>query len=268
MSRPVKIKIFMHKKSLNEAIHLSFSELLPFSKKFKVDLRRYLFTIKLLDKILNGVEGKRILDVGTGIGIVPLALKILGAHPTGVDYYVFPENQNAQFAVEEIGELRKIWEKHGIKILNANIYGADNIFEKFDAAVSEATIEHLKNPKMFLENIRASIKQGGIFLLSTPNLATLLKRLRFMAGLSPNWPVSDFYKSGESFTGHWREYTMKELKWMCREAGFKIIETRNKNLLASFKHNQGPKKHLRAFVQFIAGAVPGSREMNYLVCKK
>ncbi len=250
----------------------SFDILAPFSKKFKVDESRYLFSLALIMQCIksNQREDTKIVDIGTGIGLLPLTLKRLGFNACGVDWYVFPEAQNDMFKVAEIEELKVIWKKNNLTIYNSNIFTNElpEALESADIIVSEAMIEHLKDPKAFLLACNRLLKPNGILLLTTPNIATLLKRLRFLLGRSPNWPVAEFFAAGEAFTGHWREYTMAELTYMCENAGFKIIKTYNKNLLTTFKGWRNWRKNLRACIMSISTLLPGTREMNYLLCQK
>lgn len=259
----------MPKSNNLKMLQKAYQELLPYSKKYRVDFKRYLFSLDIITNIRD-LKDKKILDLGTGIGIMPLALKFLGLNSYGQDYYIFPENGNQMFGVSDIDKLKDIWTKNNLIISNKNIYASDFDFhtESFDFILSEATIEHLKDPKKFIEQIIYFLKPNGYLLISTPNLTTLLKRLRFLLGKSPNWPIEDFYKAGDAFTGHWREYTLRELKYICQASDLKIIQTYNKNLLSGFKNLKEWQKNYRALIALIANLIPGSCEMNYILCQK
>lgn len=251
--------------SLNKAYH----DLLPYSKKYTVDFDRYLFSLELLQKLPN-FKSKKILDIGTGIGLMPLALHNLGAQVSGLDYYVFPESENQMFQIKEISDLQKIWKENTVTVYNNNIYFSElpPEIQSVDIIISECMIEHLKDPKKFLTRAHDLLTTDGILLVTTPNLATLLKRLRFLIGRSPHWPVEEFFADGENFTGHWREYTMKELIFLCEKSGFEIIETHNKNLLTKFKGWKNWRKNIRALVMSLSWFVPQGREMHYVLCRK
>lgn len=247
----------------------AYSLLLPYSKKYTVDTDRYLVTIDLLNQIPD-IKNKKILDVGTGIGIVPLALRLLGLKADGLEYYIFPKHGNQMFGLQHINELKKVWNDHALTIWDKNIHDAD-----FPAAatnmgviVSEATIEHLRDPRNFLERCHSLLEPGGFLLISTPNVATLLKRLRFLLGKSPYWPIESFFADGEKFTGHWREYTLAELCQMCQLSGFKVVQARNLNALTKFKSLRDWRKNMRAMVALISSLIPGAREMNYVLAQK
>ncbi len=252
-------------KALGQAYHALF----PSSKKYGVDFERYLFSLELLQS-LPDFEKKTFLDIGTGIGIMPLALHNLGVDVSGLDYFIFPESDNKMFGISEIDTLQKIWSENNVKVYNSNIYNAElpPDLQPVDVIISEAMIEHLKDPKKFFTAAQQLLKPGGYLLLTTPNSATLLKRLRFLLGRSPNWPVDEFFETGENFTGHWREYTMKELVYMCEKSGFEVVEKYNKNLLTKFKGWRNWRKNLRAVIMSIASLVPGAGEMHYVLCRK
>jgi len=256
-------------KHLSNIVTQVYDELKPFSDKYRVDKKRYIFTLQILNR-LGELNKKTILDVGTGIGLTPLSLQKLGAHAFGLDFYIFPKNQNNMFNNQSIEKIKKIWQRNNIHILDKSIY--DNNLpwpnKYFDIVLSEAMIEHLKDPKKFIEQCGKFLKPRGYLLISTPNPATLLKRLRFLLGRSPNWPIESYYNAGENFTGHWREYTIKELIYMCQTSGFEIVKTYNKNLLASFKKISAWHKNFQALIVLISSIFPKTKEMNYILCRK
>jgi 2-polyprenyl-3-methyl-5-hydroxy-6-metoxy-1,4-benzoquinol methylase len=241
----------------------------PYSKKYSVDFDRYRFSLELLNKIPN-ITNKKVLDIGTGIGIMPVALKKLGCMAAGLDYYIFPEADNKMFGLSEINTYRNVWQNEQIQVFNKNIFDPKlpQSIGTFDVIISEATIEHLKDPKKFLQQCHSLLNPGGYLLLTTPNLTTLIKRIRFLFGKSSHWPIESFFNDGDQFTGHWREYTISELCYMCEATGFKVLNTYNKNALAKFKSLRAWGKNLRALVNLLAGVIPGTREMNYVLCQK
>lgn len=258
----------MTKKELSDNLKTSYRELLPFSNKYKIDFRRYFFTLNILNSL--NFKNKKLLDIGTGIGILPVTINRLGAKATGLDYFIFPENHNEMFGQDSIKGLQTIWGKNNTEIINHNIYNKTDKLqeEQFDIITSEATIEHLKDPKKYIEKCSSLLKPRGYFLISTPNSAKLLNRIRFIFGLSPNWPVAEFYNTGNNFTGHWREYTIAELKTICEISNLEIIKTYNKNLLAHFGKISKWRKNYRALIALFANLIPSAGDMNYILCRK
>ena len=56
------------------------------------------------------------------------------------------------------------------------------------------------------------MKPGGALILTTPNIASLFRRLRLLLGKQPIYHY------------HVREYTMKEVVSLLREVGFEIVK--------------------------------------------
>ena len=116
--------------------------------------------------------------------------------------------------------------------------------------------------------MRLLLKDGGYVITMTPNLAVFYKRLRFLLGLSPYWNVADFFNLGElGFTGHWREYTPKELNWIHKQAGFSLIEAKNWDIFP-LADKKKLRNFLHLFVRYISYPIPNSREANIIVGKK
>jgi SAM-dependent methyltransferase len=63
---------------------------------------------------------------------------------------------------------------------------------------------------LVLSKINRALKPGGVLILTTPNIASLFRRLRLLLGIQPIYHY------------HVREYTMKEVVSLLREAGFEI----------------------------------------------
>lgn len=256
-------------KSLKSYLRESFKSLRPFSDKYESDFDRYLHSLNVLSKIPNFKE-KRILDLGTGVGILPLALKKMGFNAYGLDYYIFSRLADGRFAVENMSDLKNIWSKHDLTVHNVPILDKDFTAQqgKFDILICEAVIEHLKDPKVFLEWCGGLLNNGGYILITTPNIATLTKRIRFFLGKTPMWPIEDFYESGDSFTGHWREYTMNELDYMVNKSGFDVVSKNTKNVLAKFKKPTRVKKNLVALITLLSFPFSNTREVHYVLCRK
>ena len=258
----------MDKIILEKTLRQAYISLSPYSNKYTVDFERYLVTLRLLSTIPD-VRSKKILDIGTGIGLLPMTLVKLGLSASGMEHYIFPKHDNQMFGLAHIETIKSTWDTEHLTVFDADIFDHDltRTVGRYDVIISEATIEHVKDPRLFIDQCRSLLNPGGYLLISTPNVSTLLKRFRFLLGKSPYWPIESFLKDGEKFTGHWREYTLKELEYMCRTAGFSIIESRNVNALAKFKSFTDWRKNFRALIVLVSEIVPGSREMNYVLAK-
>ncbi len=254
--------------SLKGALADAYRLLTPYSGQYTVDAPRYLIMLEYIAGLPNA-RTKRILDLGTGIGILPLALRLAGYHANGIDYFIFPETDNTMFGRTAIDDLKRIWRSIGLIIDKQDITSSlpENLYQTTDIVTSDATIEHLKDPKTFLLNCYFLLASGGHLILSTPNLTTLLKRIRFLVGKSPHWPIAEFFKDGEKFTGHWREYTQEELSYMCTTVGFEVLQIKTRDVLTPWKR-RGFKKNLRALIARLARLIPSAQEVHYVLARK
>ena len=105
---------------------------------------------------------------------------------------------------------------------------ADNTF---DRVISFQVIEHIKNDKAYLQEIRRVLKPGGIALITTPNRKFTLTR-------NP-W--------------HEREYLAVELNALCREV-FKQVEIKgiggNKKVMEYYNQNKASVQKITRFDVF------------------
>lgn len=93
--------------------------------------------------------------------------------------------------------------------------------ETMDVIYAGALIEHLYDPEFWLRECHRVLKDEGILVLSTPNIASLTNRLRLRFGRGPK-----FYAPALSwpFGGHIRIFTAGTLKRLLEENGFAIDE--------------------------------------------
>ncbi len=61
--------------------------------------------------------------------------------------------------------------------------------ESFDVIAAGEIIEHLIDVDRFLTEIGRCLKRSGLLVLSTPNLARLIDRLRFLFGITPKQTI-------------------------------------------------------------------------------
>jgi 2-polyprenyl-6-hydroxyphenyl methylase/3-demethylubiquinone-9 3-methyltransferase len=113
----------------------------------------------ILDKI-GTIQGKTILDIGCGGGLISCPLSRLGANVTGID-----ADQQAIRVAQEHAKAEK---------LNAcfvNGAAEDLIYQKkkFDVVLALEVIEHVDNPNLFVELCSNLLKPNGMVIFSTLN---------------------------------------------------------------------------------------------------
>jgi SAM-dependent methyltransferase len=148
----------------------------------------------------KSIRGKVVADVGCAGGsfldhVLGLAKQIIAVEPCPIyheslkkrGYHVFPYATNACET------------KSGI----------------VDIAVSSQVIEHVRNPRRFLEDIRPLLSSKGLLLISTPNRDDILMSL-----LPAEFPAF-FYR-----VVHRWYFDMKSLAECVRRAGYEVVGTR------------------------------------------
>lgn len=105
-------------------------------------------------------KDKKVLDLACGEGYGSFLLSEWGAKEViGVD-----------ISKESINNANKNFKKDNIKFLVSDAEKLSTLEDKsFDLIVSFETIEHLKNPDLFLKEIKRLIKPNGIIIMSCPN---------------------------------------------------------------------------------------------------
>lgn len=161
-------------------------------------------------------KGGRVLDIGTGAGIVPETLLRLGYSVVTVD---LARNEKGREPLERLVALGA--EGHFAAV------GLDPVpipDDSVDVAFAGDVIEHLPgSPRHFLREILRLLKPGGYIVLTTPNAVRLAVRLRVLLGYS-NWPPVSIYIENPPdppwHAGHHHEYTSCELTYVLKDGGF------------------------------------------------
>jgi 2-polyprenyl-3-methyl-5-hydroxy-6-metoxy-1,4-benzoquinol methylase len=93
-----------------------------------------------------------------------------------------------------------------------------NVKGKFDYIIFADVLEHTRNPETIISKFKKFLKPGGFILVSLPNVAHPLVRMRLLLG---KWNYSD---TGILDKTHLRFFTQKTARRMLEGAGLKIIE--------------------------------------------
>jgi len=122
---------------------------------------------------------------------------------------------------------------------------------------AEEVIEHIYDTDYFVREVYRVLKGSGVFILSTPNLASLINRFRLLFGLQPRYV--QFSIEGP---GHIRYYTVGALKKQLMKHGF-VVERIIGNFL-SFP-DPFPKKPLRRYILSYLGTIFPTFSENIIV---
>ena len=142
---------------------------------------------EVLGKVVNG----NVADIGCGTGF---GTHLLTARADKV--YGYEIDKNAIKFAERVFPFDKLFFSYG------DI--TKGIFGEYDFVIMVDVLEHIKNDKKALENVRGMLTKGGKLILSTPNR---LSR----------------YRKADT---HYREYSPDELKTLLQGV-FNSVELRN-----------------------------------------
>jgi len=95
--------------------------------------------------------------------------------------------------------------------------------EVFDGLLMGELIEHLYDPVALVRECHRVLRPGGALVLTTPNLATLQDRLRFLLGRSPRQvdPLHEYLRL------HIRPFTAQLLTRLLARGGFVVSAVRS-----------------------------------------
>jgi len=179
--------------------------------------RAYADTHTVALSLLEGNErtakgaSRRALDLGAGRGELSTHLAARGYAVTAVERYGPQFEANVPLVDAD---------------LNEPLPFAD---ASFDTAMAIEILEHLENPRGFLRELARALRPGGVAIVSTPNLTSLLSRFLFAACgqwdlfFNHSWRLRDPYSP--LVHGHITPVTRWLLEHHARDAGF-VVESR------------------------------------------
>jgi 2-polyprenyl-3-methyl-5-hydroxy-6-metoxy-1,4-benzoquinol methylase len=163
--------------------------------------------------ILSSIgTGKRVLDVGCNDGYIGGLIL---------------QNHNDVYGVDIVKDNLKEATKKGIKAIFFDITKRNFPYESnlFDVVLLGDVIEHVFDTDMILKNCYNILKPSGFLLLTTPNVASLGRRLMLLFGISPFLEYSPNHSTNNlPSVGHIRYYTKNILYRQLKMNNYKTIE--------------------------------------------
>jgi len=209
---------------LRNVIRLFKSKL---SKRYlRINLNRVAHDINDLKNHSINKDFKKlsILDIGGGLGLFSIGLKILNVHKSViVDDFSELFNSNK--------EVKNIFKKFNVNFLKINLLSSDiiKLKDKYDIVTCFHTIEHFHHsPKKLLIRISKIIKKDGLFILCTPNSNNIKKRIECFFGVY-NWSNMHDYFYSDEFRGHVREPNIADLIFFTKYMNLKIVKIYGRN---------------------------------------
>lgn len=107
-----------------------------------------------------------------------------------------------------------------VRTLDLNDDFAPRYDRRFALVVAVDVVEHLASPRHFLRQARDLLDDGGHLLLTTPNVANWIGRLRFVATGDLRWFDAHHYRR----LRHISPTTDAQMRAMLDEAGFRLVD--------------------------------------------
>ena len=160
-------------------------------------------------EVADALPRGRALDVPCGPGLASEALRRLGFEVTAADLDERAFAASSGIAFERLD-------------LDLPLPFADASFELVHCGDG---IEHLESPLRALRELARVLAPGGTLVLTTPNYASLERRLRFLVSGSLAKPLPRGGAASERAPhGHVSPLTFTQLAWMAESAGLTLVE--------------------------------------------
>ena len=166
--------------------------------------KRYAMLLKLLSNYITDSKIK-LLDIGRS----ELTTLMANAFDIKVDSVGFMKDEktetgfNYQFNLND-AQYKANWRQD---------------MPQYDIIVMAEVIEHLyTSPSLVLSFIKTLLSPDGILIIQTPNAVVLHKRILLLLGYNPYMLI----REDVTHPGHFREYTIKELKRYIEQNGLRI----------------------------------------------
>ncbi|QOJ79275.1 class I SAM-dependent methyltransferase [Infirmifilum lucidum] len=207
---------------------------------FYLEYSRRIYVVNLAKRFC---PGRRVVDLGAQPFILSCMLRALGYDVTAVD--VEPEKYESMAKA------------CGVEVVKSDLERAIDLpSESFDCAVFSEVLEHLNPyyaPKTLCE-IGRVLRTGGVLILTTPNVASLFRRLKALIGRNPIYRY------------HVHEYTMDEVQQLLIESGFEVVfkEYTPVNDLSFIDCSEEEYKSLRSYVDLLKAAIKRPSKIRVL----
>lgn len=163
-------------------------------------------------------DGLKILDIGCWDGSYAIRYK---------------KNSNIIYGIESSSTAALRAKKKGI-IVEQGDFMENNFFRntKFDVIVAGEIIEHIFETDIFVQKIRSMLNKNGILILTTPNVASLPRRILLFLGINP---ILENRSLLNISAGHIRYFTFSDMFKLLSDNKFKVMKSESD--IVNFNNN-------------------------------
>lgn len=166
-------------------------------------------THNVVAELLGDVaSGKVVLDVPCGEGAFTQRMLAKGANVISADFVNIIKVPHAQFSRADMNERLPYDDA------------------TFDAVVCIDGIEHIERPFDFIRECQRILRQGGVLIISTPNLTALRSRWRYLLTGFHQGEKSPLDESHQTPLHHRSLVSFPELRYRLHTSGFKVTAVR------------------------------------------
>lgn len=159
--------------------------------------------LQALELVAEYCQDRRVVDFGASPFITSCALNFMGFEVIAVDFD--PEEYRSIAETCQVQAVRADLERDRVPVGD----------EWTDCAIFSEVLEHI-NPYYVghaLSEISRVLRPGGILVLTTPNIASLFRRIRLLLGIQPQYRL------------HVHEYTKPEVEDLLGRHGFRVLRS-------------------------------------------
>jgi SAM-dependent methyltransferase len=159
------------------------------------ELREYFLASVVISRELS-MKGKRILDVGCGLGLRLICLALAGAREAiGIDI--------SEVMTKEFRTLLREFPRLKIEVVKGDFLTADFPPDSFDVVIVQEAISHIRDTHLLLDKARRVLHPGGTLYVSDCNndlyLPSRIRNRRL-------WRESESVPISERESRYWREF--------------------------------------------------------------